>query len=404
MPKATHARRATIIPLGAVWVVAAWLLWRTRVPDLRLPNVDAPSTFGAAVTHRAERHDRLLEIDFVLALGVQVGALVVVARLAPRIEPRLRGHEVLRGLELALVALAAAWLARLPFGLVAQWWQRRYGLSPQSYGAWLVDRLPSPGLLAGILVVLGVLMLLARRIGVRWWLAGGPFLAAVAVVATLVQPLGTTLHRLRDRGLAADVRALERRDGLRGIRIGVERVHRETRIASADAVGIGPTRRVEFWDTILGFPRAELRVLSAHELAHHARHHLWRGIGWFALFALPIAWLLARATASRGGLGRPAAVPVALAVAAALQLASLPVYSAISRRYEAEADWEALQSTRDPKAASALFERFARVNLNDPDPPTWAYFVLWDHPTLAQRVAMARAWVSARAAAPRAGS
>jgi STE24 endopeptidase len=405
MPKATHARRPTIILLGAIWVGAAWLLWRTTVPDdLRLPHVDAPDTFGATVVRRAARHDRFLEIDYLLALAAQLGALTVVALLARRIEPRLRGPAVVRGLELALVALAAAWLVRLPFGLAAQWWQRRYGLTPQSYGAWLLDRLPAPATLVGLLAVVAVLMLLARRLGPRWWPAGGAVLAVAAGLAVLVQPLGTTLHPLRDRTLAAELRSLERRDGLGRIETGVERVHEETSLANGAAVGLGPTRRVVFWDTLGGFPRPELRFLGAHELAHHARLHLWKGLGWFALFALPIAWLLARATASRGGLGEPAAVPVALAVAAALQLVSLPLYSAISRRYEAEADWQALGATRDRAAAAGLFERFARVNLSDPDPPTWAYLMLWDHPTLAQRVGMARAWSSGRAAELRGGS
>src|SRR5919198_50133 len=92
---------------------------------------------------------------------------------APRLVRRLRGGALLRGLELALVALVAVWLVRLPFGLAAEWWERRYGISRQSYGAWLVERLPSPGAVVALLVLVLLGMLLARRFGRRWWLAAG---------------------------------------------------------------------------------------------------------------------------------------------------------------------------------------------------------------------------------------
>src|ERR671934_263427 len=125
-----------------------------------------------------------------------------------------------------------------------------------------------------------------------------------------------------------------------GIRVGVDRVASKTREANAEAIGIGPTRRIVFADTILRRPfgPAELRFVARHELAHHRRHHLWKGAAWFALFALPCAFLLAAAAERRGGLARPEAVPAVLLAAFCIQLVSLPVGGTIARRYEAEAD------------------------------------------------------------------
>ena len=48
------------------------------------------------------------------------------------------------------------------------------------------------------------------------------------------------------------------------------------------------------------------------------------------------------ATRRRGGMGEPAAVPLALLVAAVFQLAVAPAQNVVSRRSEAEADWKAL--------------------------------------------------------------
>jgi STE24 endopeptidase len=382
---------ATLAVLVGAWVFAAGLLWRTQVPaDLRLPRLDPHRYFSDALLRRTAHHDRFLRIDFLLASAAQLLALGVLAVRAPRLVGRLRGGALLRGLQLALVALVASWLARLPFGLAAEWWERRYGISRQSYGAWLVGRLPSPASVAALLVLVALGMLLARRLGRRWWVAAGPLLAVGALLLAFVQPLlGPTLHPLRDRQLAAVLAGS-------GIRVGVDRVAKETRYANAEAIGIGPTRRIVLTDTILGgrFGEPELRFVARHELAHHRRDHLWKGVAWFALFAWPCAFVLAAAAARRGGLARPEAVPAVLLAAFCLQLASLPVGGAIARRYEAEADWTALRATRDPAGARALFVDFARVDLEQPSPPRWSQLLLGDHPTLLQRIEMAQAWAA----------
>ena len=71
-----------------------------------------------------------------------------------------------------------------------------------------------------------------------------------------------------------------------------------------------------------------------------------------------------------------------------------PLESAVSRHLEAEADWVALTTTADPRNAEALFEEFTRIALADPSPPTWAYVLFSTHPTVEQRIAMARAFAA----------
>jgi STE24 endopeptidase len=130
----------------------------------------------------------------------------------------------------------------------------------------------------------------------------------------------------------------------------------------------------------------------AHEYAHHARDHIWKLAGWFALFAVPGAGLVALVTRRRGGMREPEAVPLGLFVVVVLQLLAQPVFNELSRRLEAEADWQALEATRTPEAAIALFEGFTRVGLQDPEPPGWSYFLQATHPSVMERIAMAEAW------------
>ena len=402
----TVVRLGSLVLLALVWALAARALWATEVPDgLELPAIDPDRYFLPGEPERAARHDRFLRVDFVLALAAQLLALAVVAWRAPRLASRLPGPPLVRGVLLGLVAYLAAWLARLPFGLAAHWWERRYDLATRSYPAWLWHRLPGLGELVVLVGALAAAMLLGRQLGRRWWLAAAPLAVAVAVVLVFVQPLvGPTLRTLEPGPVADAIRPVAD-----GAPVRVERASRRTRRANAEALGLGPTERIVLWDTLLSgrFGNDALRVLTAHESAHFERRHALRGLAWFALFAFPCAFVVAGAARRRGGPAEPAAIPVVLLAVACLQVAALPVAGAIGRRYEAEADWLAIERTRDPVGASLLFERFTRVNLADPDPPRWAYLLLADHPTLVERIAMTEAWrrrATAREGAPRAGS
>ena len=396
---ATRTLRIIAVVLGAgLWVVAAALLWRTQVPDgLRLPRVSAEGTFPPAVLAETADYVRFLRLLWLGSVAAELAVLAALAWRAPVLAARARGGAVGRGLQLLLATLVAQWLIALPFGVAAHWWRRRHGVTRQGYLDWALA--PWLHLLAGVLLAclaVALAMLLARRLGSRWWLAAAPVLALLGAASILAEPLLLTprFQPLRDRALSAEIERLGAELGVPGIEVRVQRVHDRTRQANATLQGIGPTRRLVLWDTLLDgrFTRAEVRFVGAHELGHAARRHLWKGLAWFTLLSPLLTFGLAVGTRPRGGLAEPAAVPLALLVALALQLALLPFANAISRRYEAEADWVALGATRDPAAARGFFSRLPRTNLSQPEPPTWVRVLLGTHPSLVERIAMAEAW------------
>jgi STE24 endopeptidase len=190
--------------------------------------------------------------------------------------------------------------------------------------------------------------------------------------------------------------------GLSNIPIRVQDVSSETTAPNAEAVGLGPSRRVVLWSTILRppFTVEEQEVVVAHELGHHARKHLYKGIGWYALFAIPGAFIISRMTRRRGGMRNPEAVPLGLLVLVVLGIVSLPIQNVITRHMETEADWVALTLTQDPADAETLFKDFTRAAHSDPSPPTWSYVLMETHPTGLQRIELARAWQAREQAGP----
>jgi STE24 endopeptidase len=390
---ATRTARFWAIPLAAVlWAAAAVLLWRTAVPaDLELPELDAREVFGARHMERSGEYERGLRLFWLGALLAELAVLALAVVLARR-----RRGGILAGIAIGAATLAAVWLVRLPFVLGAHWWRRRYGISRADYATILVDPwLERIGTLVAACAAIGLLMLLARRLGERWWLVGGPAFATIAALFLLVQPLllAPRLEPLNDRSLAAEIEALAREQGIGDVEIEVRDASRRTRAINAELYGVGPTKKIVLWDTALDgrLTSAEIRSLAAHEFAHVEANHSWKSIGWIFLFAVPGAYVVARVTRRRGGLGEPAAVPVALLAVAVLQLALLPVFNAISRRYEGEADWLALRATDDPRAFEGLTRELAAASLAQPDPPLWARVLLETHPTPLERAEVSRA-------------
>jgi Zn-dependent protease with chaperone function len=392
------ARVATLPAAAALWVAAAALLWRTKVPgELHLPSLDEGAIFGAALVRRAEHYERFFYVEWVLGTIATLLALAWMVRRGPQIARSLGLGPVNAGIILGAVTLTIVWAVSIPFDLASEWWQRRYGISTESYlqvlGASWGGLL---GTVSIVFVVLALLLLLAKRFGGRWWLAAAPVLVAISAALQLVIPYVLTAgsHPLRDQRLLAQVQQLERREGAGDPEVLEETVSDTTTTANAYSVGYGPSARIVFWDTLLDgrFSVNEVRFVAAHELAHLARKHIIKAIAWFALFAIPILGAAAYFTERRGGLRNPGTVPLALLVIFAAQLAALPLQNAVSRRYEAEADWVALNATHDPAAARGLFQQFAVTSLEDPTPPGWVHVLLDDHPSGLDRIEQAAAW------------
>lgn len=385
--------------------VGGWLLWRTSVPDIDLVEVAASEEFEADVLRDGDEYRRGTRSFWVGLTLVQILVLALLAWrarwLVARLEPRTPGR-VRTAVALGVLAAIAVWLASLPLGAGRHAWRRSFDVTNQSYGGWLVDSATNL-LVTALLVALGVgvVVWLAGLLGANWWLAGGVAIAAcgfafVLLQPVVVQPLVNDFTPLEDERLEADVRELAAAVGVEIGGVEIRDQSRRTRSANARVTGLGPSRRVVVDDTLLGadaFERAEVRAVIAHELAHVARNHVWKGVAWFALIVIPAAAALALILERirPGGAANPALVPMGLLLALLIFLATAPLQNAVSRRYEAEADWIALRATDDPSAFEKLVKGFVITNVGDPTRPGWVTQLLGTHPDALERIGMARA-------------
>jgi STE24 endopeptidase len=401
----TLAKRAGLLALAAVWVVSGFYLWRTSVPRLHIPELDPRDYFSAAELSRAHEYRR---VSRALLLGSLAAQLVVLALLVWKARPLAEALEgigrgrIRTGVLVAIAVPLALWLATVPFGAVSLWWRRRYGLSTQTAAGWLRDQAVAVGVECLLVAAAaGVTLGLAAWLGRSWWLAAAPLFVLAGVLyfvaqPLVVQPLFNRFEPLADQRLTAEIKKLGAKEGVTVDKVLVADASRRTTTANAYVSGLGPTKRVVFYDTILDgrFSTPELESVAAHELAHVARSHIWRGLGWFALIAIPGVLLVWWFTERRGGLPDPGLVPLAIAVALVYSILVMPLGNLVSRRYEAEADWIALKATDDPQSFIGLEKTLTVTSLGDPDPPAWSNVLFGTHPTPMKRIGMAKAFSS----------
>jgi STE24 endopeptidase len=380
--------------------VAAYLLWPTDVPDdLKLPSVDETQVFDSALLDETEDFERFLRWNEIASNVVLLAVLALFAWRGWRFARESAAGRIGTGMLLGMIGLALVWIAELPFAVAGIWWQKRYDLVTAGYLEWALENwLVLGAQFLFICLWLLITMALAAPLRDRWWLAAAPVFAGLALLLAFVTPYLVPDQRDPDPALAADGRRIARATGEEGVELKVQEIGDLTEAPNAFAAGLGPSRRVVIWDTLLEppFDRDEVRVVIAHEYGHHESGHIWKGLAWYALVSLPILFVVAQVARRWGGLYQPRAVPVALLALVGASLVVQPFDNLITRRMEMEADWVALGTTKDPDAARELFEEFADTALQDPDPPEWAHVWFDTHPSLVDRIAEATAWENRR--------
>jgi STE24 endopeptidase len=307
-------------------------------------------------------------------------------------------------------------LAGLPLSIGAELVLRRYGLSTQAWPGWTVDVVRGWAVGAAVTaLLLLVLVGLARRWPRRWWVPAAVLAAAVTVAGSalypvLIEPLANRFTPMPAGPQRTALLDLARRDGVPVRDVLVADASRRTTAENAYVSGLGATRRLVVYDTLLrGATPREVELIVAHELGHAKAHDVRLGTTLGAL-AAPLGavvlflvlerrrWWWQRgpdprgARPARAAAGDPRVIALVLALVTAGSYLTGPASTLVSRRIEARADVHSLTLTRDPATFAAMQRRLAVTNISDLR-PRWYRTVWFDtHPAPPWRIAMARTW------------
>lgn len=343
----------------------------------------------------------ILVCGLLLFSGAAAAMRDVAHGLGHRLYPRLLVFLVLFTAVAALIELPLEWYD----GYVLE---HRFGLSTQTFGAWLGDQGKTAlvnVVVFGVIPILALVYVAFRRWPRRWWFALSigslPLLLAGTLLQPLViDPLFNKFTPLRDRRLAADILALAGRAGIPARNVYEVDRSAQTRKLNAYVSGFGASQRIVIWDTTLDAMRDdEILFVTAHEMGHYRLGHVWKGVLFTAAFGVVLLFVAQRACDAAlrrfggrwgvRGMDDVASLPLLIGTVSLLAFLSQPVVNAYSRAIESQTDVYGLEMTRDNDAAARAFLTLARSNRSDPDPPPLVKWVLFSHPPAIERVRLA---------------
>ncbi len=273
--------------------------------------------------------------------------------------------------------------------------ERRFGLSEQSPGSWLADKLKEEAIGVGLTMIFTGFFAAAVRRFPRAW----PFIASIAalplliaanvVVPIFIMPLFNKYEPL-EGPLEQRLRALADRYGVGDADILRVNMSKQTKKANAFVTGIGRTHRIVVGDTLLEhFPPEEIEFVVAHELGHYVAKDSWRmiAVGELAAIAVLFGSFALLGDRSKERAARPVTVAQIAWWSSLLSQAIRPALSAFSRSREWAADRFAVHATRMPHVGASAFRRLRDQNLAEDEQPALYEFFFSSHPSLKARVA-----------------
>ena len=369
------------------------------VHDLPSGMVAKGREFAAAI-----RPGSYIALGLGLVVALLLGLTPWGARLVAVCGRPFGGHWLAEAVLGGLAVVLVAQLITLP---IAAWQQTilvRFGLSTQGWGSWWVDQAKGYGLtivMSGI--ALAAFYTLAHFAPKWWWAwtAVGAGLIVVlmsALYPMVIEPVFNNFTPMPHGQLRTELMDMAERDGVPVSNVLVSDASIRTNSVNAYVSGLGPTRRIVVYDTLLKAPDKEVVSVVAHELGHAKHGDVWTGTALGAIgtaaavcaLALVGMWTGLLRRAGVDTIASPRAVALILAFLAVVGLLSTPLQNLVSRQIEARADLHALELTDDPKTFATMQRNLAASNLSDVDPPGFIQWVFGSHPTTAQRIALAR--------------
>jgi STE24 endopeptidase len=293
-------------------------------------------------------------------------------------------------------------IAGLPFDLYHTFvLERKYGFSTITWKLWLADLFKSL-LISAIMMAIIVSALIAfiTYLPKSWWFWGWAFfilfqLLMLWLYPVLIAPLFNKFEPINDESLKGKIMALLSKAGLQAKGIYQVDEGKRSKHTNAYFTGIGKTKRIVLYDTLLSsHTQEEIVSVLAHEIGHWKKKHILKQLAFMVLASLILfylVYLIVSWPPLYGAFGM-----IQTPVYAGLFLVSLylaaggfffsPTGSAITRHFEREADRMAFDLTGTAKTMVSALKRLAKDNLSNLHPHPWYVRFYYSHPPLTERI------------------
>ena len=293
-------------------------------------------------------------------------------------------------------------IAGLPFDLYHTFvLERKYGFSTITWKLWLADLFKSL-LISAIMMAIIVSALIAfiTYLPKSWWFWGWAFFTLFQLVMlwlypVLIAPLFNKFEPIKDESLKEKIMALLSKAGLQAKGIYQVDEGKRSKHTNAYFTGIGKTKRIVLYDTLLSsHTQEEIVSVLAHEIGHWKKKHILKQLAFMILASLILfylVYLIVSWPPLYGAFGM-----IQTPVYAGLFLVSLylaaggfffsPTGSAITRHFEREADRMAFDLTGTAKPMVSALKRLAKDNLSNLHPHPWYVRFYYSHPPLTERI------------------
>ena len=311
-----------------------------------------------------------------------------------------RGRRWIQGIILAAVVTVVPTLVVLPAGIASWYHERAYGLVTNQLSGYLSDTLKATGfaILAAAIVAL-VYIGLAKKLPRAWPFAlatAGVVLtfATIFILPIIYEPAFSSFRPV-DPATRARVIAIAAKEGVKVDKVLVSLQSVRTTTENAYVSGLGATKRVVLYDTLLvGLKPREVDLVVAHEIGHVKHNDILKGalLGSAGVIAgVAVIWWMLRRRRLLDFIGArdhadPAVLPFLAFFLAVATLVTLPLQNLVSRHIEAAADHAALVATNDPQGAVMLEADLARADLADLTPNAIIKDVFFTHPSTMERI------------------
>ncbi|WP_448375813.1 M48 family metallopeptidase [Fervidobacterium sp.] len=392
----------TVIILKTLWDITLDImnLRYSTNPNAKIPDV-LKDKLSQEDFEKAKKYlkDRVL-FGVVRKLTSLIVDLIFLLKVFPYLEKVLsdKGSTIFQAILFFAIYELIDYLVGLPFSIYSIFViEQKHGFNTTTPKTFLKDQLLGIILTVAIGVpVVAIATLLLVKFQIWWWQLSILFIALMLffmiIQPLFIAPLFYKFTELDDEELKKKLRVVLDKSGVKVPNIFKMDASKRTKKQNAYLTGIGKSRRLVIFDTILSYNHDEVLSVVAHELGHHVKRHIPKLLvinSLLVAFILCITNILYKFILNTGvfGLTQPYTTFIyAYTFIISIMFFLEPIVNYLSRKMEYEADEYSarLLGTSEPLISS--LKRLVKENLSNPNPHPLYKIWHYNHPAPEERI------------------